>query len=88
MHARYNDGYDSYDYERRYDRGYRQSFRNSEGRDGTASKVLLILLAIIFPPLAVFLMYGFRGEFWLNLLLLIFFYVPSLVHAVWLVARR
>ena len=48
MHARYNDGYDSYDYERRYDRGYRQSFRNSEGRDGTASKVLLILLAIIW----------------------------------------
>ncbi|WP_367271852.1 YqaE/Pmp3 family membrane protein [Ponticaulis sp.] len=47
-----------------------------------------MLLAIIFPPLAVFLMYGFRGEFWLNLLLLIFFYVPSLVHAVWLVARR
>tara|TARA_B100000678_G_scaffold182498_1_gene152494 strand:- start:3603 stop:3860 length:258 start_codon:yes stop_codon:yes gene_type:complete len=80
MHARYNDGYDSYDYrERRYHR---------EPRDGTASKILLVLLAIIFPPLAVFFMYGFRGEFWINLLLLIFFYIPALIHAVWLIARR
>ena len=80
MNARYNDGYDSYD---RYHRGYAP-----EARDGTVSKVLLVILAIIFPPLAVFLIQGFRGHFWLNLLLLIFFYVPALVHAVWLIARR
>ncbi len=77
MHARYNDGYDSAYYAPRY-----------EARDGMASKILLVLLAVIFPPLAVFFMYGFRGEFWLNLLLVIFFYIPALVHAVWLVARR
>lgn len=78
MHVRYNDGYDSphYHYER-------------ESRDGTASKILLIILAILIPPLAVFLMYGFRGHFWLNLLLAIFFfYLPAQVHAIWLIARR
>tara|TARA_Y100000052_G_scaffold27549_1_gene36165 strand:+ start:12707 stop:12973 length:267 start_codon:yes stop_codon:yes gene_type:complete len=88
MHARYNDGYDSADYyERRYGRHYmRRDYAPAE--DGTLSKVLLVIMAIIFPPLAVFFMYGFRGEFWLNLLLLIFFYIPSLIHAVWLIARR
>ena len=78
MNARYHDGYDSYDY---------RSGR-TEARDGTASKIILILLAVLFPPLAVFFMYGFRGEFWLNLLLVIFFYIPALVHAVWLIAKR
>ena len=77
MHVRYNDGYDDprYTYTR-------------TGSNGTAGKILLVLLAIIFPPLAVFLVYGFRGEFWLNLLLVILFYIPALVHAVWLIARR
>lgn len=77
MHVRYNDGYDT------------RHYRSARTRvDGTAGKILLVILAIIFPPLAVFLVYGFRGEFWLNLLLLIFFYIPALVHAVWLIARR
>ena len=80
MHARYNDGYDSYD---RYDRSH-----YGPARDGTASKILLVMLAVIGPPLAVFFMYGCRGEFWLNLLLVIFFYIPALIHAVWLIARR
>ena len=77
MRTRYNDGYDSY---------YRR--HDDEPRDGAAGKLVLLILAVVFPPLAVFLMYGFRGEFWLNLLLILFFYIPALVHAVWLVARR
>jgi uncharacterized membrane protein YqaE (UPF0057 family) len=80
MNARYNDGYDSYN---RYHRG-----NEYEARDGIFSKILLVILAVIFPPLAVFLIQGFRGHFWLNLLLLILFYVPALVHAIWLIARR
>ena len=77
MHVRYNDGYDSYAYD-----------NHTVARDGMASKIVLIILAVIFPPLAVFFTHGFRGEFWLNLLLLILFYIPALVHAVWLIARR
>lgn len=49
---------------------------------------LQIVLAILLPPLAAFLRVGFGGHFWLNILLTILGYVPGLVHAVWLVARR
>lgn len=77
MTVRYNDGYDSYAYA-----------DNRGSQDGLASKIILIVLAVLFPPLAVFLTHGFRGEFWLNLLLVIFFYIPALIHAVWLIARR
>lgn len=77
MAVRYNDGYDSY---------HKQEFRRSP--DGLASKIILLILAVLFPPLAVFLTHGFRLEFWLNLLLVILFYIPALIHAVWLIARR
>ena len=50
--------------------------------------LLRILLAILLPPLAVFLTVGIRGAFWLNILLTLLGYVPGLVHAVWVIARR
>ena len=90
MNVRYNEGYDSYDYERRYDRR-RHAFRDygdDRAEDGVASRILLIVLAILIPPLAAFLVTGFRGHFWLNLLLTILFYLPAQVHAVWLVMDR
>jgi uncharacterized membrane protein YqaE (UPF0057 family) len=31
---------------------------------------------------------GFGGQFWLNILLTIFGYIPGIVHAVWIIARR
>ncbi len=77
MHVRYNDGYDSY-----------HASHAREGKDGMASKIILLIVAVLFPPLAVFFTHGFRGEFWLNLLLVLFFYIPALIHAVWLIARR
>lgn len=39
------------------------------------------LLAVLLPPLAVYLTEGGRGHFWLNILLTLLFYVPGLVHA-------
>ncbi|TVQ97879.1 MAG: YqaE/Pmp3 family membrane protein [Deltaproteobacteria bacterium] len=50
--------------------------------------LLRILLAIFLPPLGVFLTVGIRGAFWLNILLTLLGYIPGLVHAVWVVARR
>lgn len=47
-----------------------------------------ILFAILLPPLGVFLQVGFRGAFWLNILLTLFGYIPGIVHAVWIIARR
>lgn len=50
--------------------------------------VLRIILAILLAPLGVFLTVGFGMHFWLNILLTIFFYVPGLVHAIWIIATK
>jgi uncharacterized membrane protein YqaE (UPF0057 family) len=47
-----------------------------------------VLLAILLPPVGVFLTVGFGGQFWLNILLTLFGYIPGIVHAVWIIARR
>jgi uncharacterized membrane protein YqaE (UPF0057 family) len=48
--------------------------------------ILRIVLAIILPPLGVFLQVGLTKNFWLNVLLTILGYVPGLIHAVWVIA--
>ena len=50
--------------------------------------VIRILLSILLPPLGVFLQVGIGLHFWLNILLTILGYIPGIVHAVWIIARR
>lgn len=47
-----------------------------------------VLCAILLPPLGVFLQVGLTGQFWLNILLTLFGYIPGIVHAIWIIARR
>lgn len=47
-----------------------------------------IIFAILLPPLGVFLQVGLGGQFWLNILLTLLGYIPGIVHAVWIIARR
>lgn len=49
---------------------------------------LRIVIAIILPPVGVFMQVGFGGAFWLNILLTLCGYIPGIVHAVWVIARR
>jgi len=49
---------------------------------------LRIVIAILVPPLGVFLQVGFGGAFWLNILLTLCGYIPGIIHAVWVIARR
>ena len=51
-------------------------------------ELVKILLAILFPPLGVFLQVGIGGHFWINILLTILGYIPGIVHAVWVVAKN
>lgn len=53
-----------------------------------AMDLVRILIAILLPPLGVFLQVGFGGQFWLNILLTILGYIPGIIHAVWIIARR
>lgn len=50
--------------------------------------VIRIIAAILLPPLGVFLQVGLRGHFWLNILLTILGYVPGIIHAVWVIAKK
>ncbi len=44
-----------------------------------------IILAIILPPIAVFLKVGLTAHFWINIILTILGYVPGQIHALWVV---
>lgn len=46
-----------------------------------------IIVAIILPPLGVFLQEGLRRRFWINCLLTLLGYVPGIIHALWVIAR-
>jgi len=50
--------------------------------------LIRILLSILLPPVGVFLQVGIGAQFWLNILLTLLGYIPGVVHAVWIIARR
>ena len=50
--------------------------------------LIRILLSVLLPPLGVFLQVGIGGAFWLNILLSLLGYIPGIIHAVWIIARR
>ncbi len=50
--------------------------------------LILILAAIFLPPLAVFMMVGLGRDFWINLILTLLFWLPGVIHALYLVATR
>jgi len=50
--------------------------------------IIRIIIAILLPPLGVFLQVGFGGTFWLNILLTLCGYIPGIVHAVYIIAKR
>ena len=50
--------------------------------------LIRILFAILLPPLGVFLQVGFSGAFFLNILLTLLGYIPGIVHAVYIIAKR
>ncbi len=51
------------------------------------NKIVLIILAIILPFVAVFLKKGVGKDLLINIILCFLFYVPGIIHAVWLVTK-
>ncbi|KAF8954904.1 hypothetical protein BDZ97DRAFT_1862415 [Flammula alnicola] len=49
--------------------------------------VFLYLLAIILPPVSVFLKKGFKSEFWINICLTILGWIPGVIHAWYVISR-
>lgn len=50
--------------------------------------IVRIIAAIILPPLGVFLQVGIGKDFWINILLTFLGYIPGIVHAIWVIARK
>lgn len=46
-------------------------------------EVLILIATILLPPLGVALKHGLDRDFWINLILTLIFYVPGLVHAIY-----
>ena len=51
------------------------------------NKIVLILIAIFLPPLAVFLKNGAGKDLIINIVLCLLFYVPGILHALWVVMK-
>jgi uncharacterized membrane protein YqaE (UPF0057 family) len=50
--------------------------------------ILKIILAIILPPLAIFLQVGIDKHLLINIILCFFGYVPGIIHALWLILKK
>jgi uncharacterized membrane protein YqaE (UPF0057 family) len=66
-------------------RGGRRSIGSMS--EGTANCVD-ILIAIILPPLGVFLKYGCGHEFWICLLLTFLGYIPGIIYAIYAITKN
>jgi uncharacterized membrane protein YqaE (UPF0057 family) len=51
------------------------------------NKLLLIVLSILLAPVAVFLKKGAGKDLIINVILCFLFYLPAVVHALWLVTK-
>jgi len=48
------------------------------------NKVVLIIIAILLPPVAVFLKKGAGKDLIINIFLCLLMFIPGVVHAIWL----
>jgi uncharacterized membrane protein YqaE (UPF0057 family) len=51
------------------------------------NNLLLIILAILLPPLAVFLKNGVGKDLLINIILCLFFWLPGIIHALWVITK-
>lgn len=50
--------------------------------------LLRILLSILLPPVGVALQVGITTQFWINVILTLFGYIPGIIHALWVILSR
>jgi uncharacterized membrane protein YqaE (UPF0057 family) len=61
--------------------------RYQTDRKKVSMDLLRIVIAILLPPLGVFLQVGIGKQFWINVLLTLLGYLPGIVHAVWVIVK-
>lgn|GEM_PF-302958 len=60
---------------------------NNERLIDMNNKIVLIIIAILLAPLAVFLKKGVGKDLIINIVLCFLLYLPAIVHAVWIVTK-
>jgi len=50
--------------------------------------IIRIIFSILLPPLGVFLQVGLGLHFWINILLTLFGYLPGVIHAIYIIAKK
>lgn len=59
------------------------------GDEPSTNQVLLVILAILLPPLAVYLHEGeINNKFWLDLVLTLLFFLPGVIYALIVVLKK
>ncbi|KAG2223001.1 hypothetical protein INT45_012300 [Circinella minor] len=56
--------------------------------DKAINDCLLIFITILLPPLGVGLMRGCNSDFWINFCLTLFFGLPGLIHAIYILIKE
>jgi len=51
------------------------------------NKLVLIILSILLPPVAVALKKGIGKDLIINIVLCFLFFIPAVIHALWLVTK-
>lgn len=62
----------------------KQLFKKSknEKKHSRVDDIVLLILAILLPPLAVYLAKGIGTEFWIDILLCLLFWIPGIIYAI------
>jgi uncharacterized membrane protein YqaE (UPF0057 family) len=50
--------------------------------------IIRIIFSVLLPPLGVFLQVGLGMHIWLNILLTLLGYLPGLIHAIYIIAKK
>lgn len=68
---------------------YATSFALTVHREANLGRDIVRLVAtVLFPPLGVFLKMRFTAHLMISVLLTLFGYIPGLIHALWVLAKR
>ena len=51
------------------------------------NKLVLIILAILLPPVAVLIKCGVGKDLIINIILSLLFFIPGVLHAIWVVTK-
>lgn len=54
----------------------------------TGTDIFKVIFSILLPPVGVFMEVGFKGHFWLNILLTLLGYIPGIIHALYVIMKH